>query len=188
MRLLTPPAIWIMSPMYLGRPRWMYAWRIVLVWEEKTAVWCLDVLVGESRQWKEEHFVIQSLWQDDNSMPLRLCKMSSHMPKSRRVLTKEFFMSIIHRITIQRSIGYNPGFVLSCSKPQFPRKDDIFYGDCVFTKSWSNVFWLWGIDKKFFCIHNTSYHDIDYGFCQMRRKDRKWRVDMRVGSSIVYLL
>jgi hypothetical protein len=72
-------------------------------------------------------------------MPLRLCKMSDHMPISIRVLTKKSFMSIIHRITIHRYIGYNPGFDLSYSIPQVPRKGDISCGSGLLTKSWSSI-------------------------------------------------
>jgi hypothetical protein len=75
-------------------------------------------------------------------MPLQLCKMPSHMPISKRVLTKKSFMSIIHRITIHRYIRYiryNPGFDLSYSKPQFPPKGDISRGSGLLTKSWSSI-------------------------------------------------
>lgn len=72
-------------------------------------------------------------------MPLQLCKMSSHMPISKRVLTKKSVMSIIHRITIHRYIRYNPGFGLSYSIPQFPRKGDISRGSGLLTKSWSSI-------------------------------------------------
>lgn len=73
-------------------------------------------------------------------MLLQLCKMLSHMPISKGVLTKKFFMSIIHRITIQRHIRYNLGFVLSYSIPQFPRESDVSHGNCVSTKSWGREF------------------------------------------------
>ena len=82
---------------------------------------------------------MQSLCQDDNSMLLQLCKMSKHVPIPEGVLTKKSFMSIIHRITIHRYIRYNPGFDLSYSIPQFPRKGDISRGSGLLTKSWSSI-------------------------------------------------
>jgi hypothetical protein len=83
---------------------------------------------------------MQSLWQDDSSMPSKLCKMSNHMPISIGVLTKQSFMSIIHRITIHRRISYNPGFVAFRSIPQFPRKGDVAGRGGLSTKSWSSLF------------------------------------------------
>ena len=58
----------------------------------------------------------------------------------KRVLTKKFFMFIIHRITIQRDIAYNLGFVLSYSIPQFRRESDISRSSRVLTESGSSVF------------------------------------------------
>jgi len=72
-------------------------------------------------------------------MLLQLWKMSGHVPIPEGVLTKKSFMSIIHRITIHRYIGYNPGFVLSYSIPQVPRKGDVSRGSGLLTKSWSSI-------------------------------------------------
>ena len=45
----------------------------------------------------------------------------------KRVLTKKFFMCIIHRITIQRDVGYNLSFALSYSKVQFLRQSKVIW-------------------------------------------------------------
>jgi hypothetical protein len=42
--------------------------------------------------------------------------------------------------------------------------------ECLLTKFWSGDFCLGGIDKKFFCIHNTSYHDIGDGLTKCRER------------------
>ena len=58
----------------------------------------------------------------------------------KRVLTKKFFMFIIHRITIQRHIAYNLGFDLSYLIPQFRRESDVSRSARVLRESGSSVF------------------------------------------------
>jgi hypothetical protein len=87
----------------------------------------------------EGHFVFEPLWEKDGRCLQAKQDVKAHV-NIRRVLTKKLFMFIIHRITIQRHIRYNLGFVLSYSVPQFPRESHLSHGNCLLTKSWSSVF------------------------------------------------
>jgi hypothetical protein len=111
------------------------------------------------------HFLNQSLWQGDNLiqpkkifrfswessqylgkfsgvnlMLLWFCGISNLYANIKRVLTKIFFMFIIHRITIQRYIRCNLGFILFSSILLFLGKGNISYSSYVLTKSGNSSF------------------------------------------------